>query len=139
MALIAVAPADQDPQAIAAQQVAMAAIAKINANDAVGFAALLTDDPTIIDETPPFQWTGSSAAAEWLSDSNAFASIDGVHTFSQSGTDLLGIANDKARFNAPYRESLSKIGEMGRGQWTFILHRIGGCWKIQEAIWTPSI
>jgi hypothetical protein len=54
---------------------------------------------------------------------------------SQRG-GILGIENDRAHFDAAFDVSLSKKGRMHRGQWVFVLQRIGESWKIQEAIWT---
>ena len=68
MALIAATPPFPPAQRVTAKRVVATAIAKINANDAAGLAALFTDDPTIIDDVPPFRWTGSTAVAEWLSE-----------------------------------------------------------------------
>jgi hypothetical protein len=125
-----------NPQATTAKDVVTAAISKMNANDAVGLGPLFTEDPTIIDETPPFRWAGPDAVTEWLSQVNAYAATDGLRTFTQSGSDILGIENDRAHFDAPFDVSLPKKGQMGRGQWVFVLRRIGESWKIQEAIWT---
>lgn len=135
LALIGAAPIT-DPQAAAAKSVATAAIARINANDPAGLRSLFTDDTTILDEAPPFRWTGPNAATDWLKQLNENAATDGVRKFTQSGTDLLGFANDKARFVAPYDESLPRSnGPLDRGQWVFVLQRLGDTWKIKEAAW----
>lgn len=108
----------------------------MNVNDPVGLSTFFKDDPTIIDTVPPFRWTGRDAVATWLSQSNAFASEDGVKTFTQSGSEMLEIAGDSAEFDAAFAVSLSKKGRVGCGKWAFILQRSGDTWKIQEAIWT---
>jgi ketosteroid isomerase-like protein len=133
--LIAATPASPEPQAAVAN-VVTAAIARINANDAMGLSALFTDDPTIIDEVPPFRWSGADAVAKWLSQSNAFAARDGLKTFTQSGSEILGFEDDKAEFDAAFGVSLSKKGRVACGKWVFVLQQIGDSWKIQEAVWT---
>jgi hypothetical protein len=134
--LIAAAPLSPDPQATAAKAVVTAAIMKINANDAVGLRSLFTDNATIIDEVPPFRWSGPDAVAKWLSQSNAFAGTDGLKTFTQSSSDLLGFEKGRAHFDAAFRVNLSKKGRVSCGKWVFVLQRIGESWKIREAIWT---
>jgi hypothetical protein len=139
LTLVAATPPPSPPQGSEISSIVNAAIARMNQNDAVGLRSFFADDATIIDEIPPFRWSGLNASAAWLSSINASSAEDGLHTYSRAGIELVGFANDSARYDAPFDLSLSKTRRtLVRGEWSFLLTRVGGAWKIEYAIWTVS-
>ncbi len=117
-------------------------LAVTNGRSAVNIDTLFTPDAVVIDEEPPYLWSGPHAASQWLAmlkgqfvknQMTGFAATAGKPIeYSQTGDvayliiplSLAGTAGTK-----PFHE---------KGTLTFVLRRTAGDWKIASDVWTTS-
>lgn len=135
-AIAAPTPPPPDP-ALAAIPAKMAGA--LIANDAVTLRANCAPGATIVDEFPPYSWSGPDACVRWSAAFKAFTAslkmsgfksifaphpyIDasGVHGYVVAKVNFTGMMAGKP------------IGD--EGTWTFVLAKSGTAWKITSIAW----
>jgi ketosteroid isomerase-like protein len=117
-------------------------LAATNADNADALAHLYTSDAIVVDENPPYLWSGAGAGAAWwhvvqsVTKRMKFTQLKAVASapteFQQSAADayiivpvhLSGIAGGKA-----FHEN---------GTMTYTFHRTAEGWKISSQVWTTG-
>jgi len=96
---------------------------------------------TVVDDLPPYRWTGPGAGGAWLTAMGANAQKLGISGIEMRVAQVtrVDVAADHAYAVAPGRLSLTyKDGHVERaeGQLAFTLTRTPGGWKIDTQTWT---
>ena len=96
---------------------------------------------TVVDDLPPYRWTGPGAGGAWLTAMGANAQKLGISGIEMrvSQVTRVDVAADHAYAVAPGRLSLTyKDGHVERaeGQLAFTLTKTPGGWKIDTQTWT---
>jgi Domain of unknown function (DUF4440) len=117
-------------------------LAAANADNGTKLNAYFISDATVVDDFPPFSWTGADAGARWWSASDKDLvkhGIVGLHAVLGTISRLAVVGND-AYVIAPLTISYAIKGRPAHsnGLWTLTLHQDGGSWKIASATWTTS-
>ncbi|HTO05477.1 MAG TPA: nuclear transport factor 2 family protein [Myxococcota bacterium] len=119
------------------QLVAMASrmIAAANAGDAKAMASMVADgDHAIIDNFPPFIWTGSNALSSWLDDLARNSEERGMtDPKSRLGaTKFIRIEGDRAYVTVEDHFAYKRKGRAVREDllWTFVATQASGDWKL---------
>lgn len=134
-----VAASETDAAVMAALNGVIAAADADNASQVNSYFAL---SATVVDDFPPFSWSGSDAGARWWSTSDkdiAKHGIAHVHAVLQTVTQF-AVAGDDAYVVAPLAITYTVKGQPARtsGLWTLTLRQMGGTWKITSATWTTT-
>lgn len=113
---------------------------KFNSGDIAAFNAGHAPNVVIIDEFPPFQWSGAGTPQRWLDD---YVKDTGAKDISGGRIDYgkpLQAASDGASayvvLPTTYRFMQKGTKMAGAGSMTFVMTRAGPEWKI--ASWTYS-
>ena len=135
-AATAPASAKVDPAAMAVPAKISAAFEK---NDGATLRTLCAADAVVIDEFPPYVWTGEEACVKWSADFVAFAKqikLTNMHAtlapkpFVDMGGGRIYVttrATGTAMFaGKPMTEA---------GTWTFVLVKDGNAWKAASLSW----
>jgi ketosteroid isomerase-like protein len=117
-------------------------LAAANADNASRLNAYFAANATVVDDFPPFSWTGNDAGARWWSASDkdlAKHGIAGVHAVLGPITRF-AVVGDDAYVIAPLTIGYAVRGRPAHssGLWTMTFHRSGGSWKIASATWTTA-
>jgi len=110
-----------------------------NKGDIAAVKALFVVAPAIVDEMPPFRWSGPTAFDTWLADlgrsEKAEGKSGGVVWFGEPVQE--SIAGDRAYVVAPCSYTYKQKGRTLRekGLATFVLVKIGADWKIESWTW----
>ncbi len=104
--------------------------------------SLFTGDGVVVDEIPPFRWTGPHAASQWIAAVKALLAGEHETSLSVAGgkpieymqgegaaylilpVTLIATAKPK-----PVREN---------GTMTYTFRQVDGDWKISSVVWTTS-
>lgn len=111
-----------------------------NKGDVAAVRALHTPDPTIIDETHPFLWTGPKAFDVWIAqlakNEAAEGKSDGQVWFGAPTRQT--VHGRTAYVIAPCTYTFKQKGRTMRevGTITFVLSKLGKEWKIASWTWT---
>ncbi len=111
---------------------------KFNAGDVDSFYAAHEDGAIIIDEFPPYLWGGANSAQNWVGDYMKDATARGVtggRVDYEKPTQA--VSDGKSAYvvlPATYRFEQGGKKMAGKGSMTFVMHKIGGAWKV--ASWT---
>ncbi len=112
-----------------------------NKGDTKAAFAVATDEMSIIDEFPPYEWHGPGAFAKWFADYDANAKKEGI----TDGAVALGkakhvdVAGDRAYavLNATYTWKLKgKPQKETNATWTFTLLKTKDGWRINGWSWS---
>jgi ketosteroid isomerase-like protein len=112
-----------------------------NKGDTKAAIALATDEMSIIDEFPPYEWHGPGTFAKWFVDYAADAKKEGI----SDGTVTLGkarhvdVTGDRAYavINATYTWKLNgKPQKETDATWTFTLLKTQVGWRISGWAWS---
>ena len=128
-----------------AQDAAVAApirtfVDSFNKGDTAGAAATMTEQPSIVDEVPPFRWIGKDAFAGWAADLGKDSKAKGITdqnvTIGAATREL--IAGDNAYVIVPATYSFKQKGvAMSEvAQMTVTLNKGTSGWKISAFAWT---
>ncbi len=97
---------------------------------------------TIIDEVPPFHWSGAKAHDEWLA---ALQSYDKANGVSDAKVNLGSIVRTESHGDSGYVVAAVTYPFQQKGKsmtesahMTFALHKEGGAWKIAGWVWSGS-
>jgi uncharacterized protein DUF4440 len=130
------AAAPPDP-ALAALPAKM--VAALVANDATAFRAVCAASTTVIDEFPPYSWSGPDTCARW---SAAFKVFMGqVKMTDPKGTvaphPFIDVTGNHAYVVAKVKWDATLSGKpiSEEGTWTFVLAKSGAAWKITSIAW----
>ncbi|MEI6486749.1 MAG: nuclear transport factor 2 family protein [Sphingomonadales bacterium] len=147
-ALLAAAPATAktaDPAAPVRAAIDTA-IAAFNAGDAAGFKAAHVASPTIIDEPPPYLWSGKDAFDTWLADLGKESKAAGKTEEKVTlGRTLRAEMSGSAAYvivQATYSFVQGGVAKAEPSRMTFVMNNSKAGWKIAAWSWTgprPSI
>jgi hypothetical protein len=111
----------------------------LNTNNPKLLSGMFASNATIVDEFPPYVWSGSDAATRWLADFGTFAKK--IHLTNGKGT-LLPIkifdqSGNRAYIVVPtdFTATVSGKPDNEHGTWTFTLARSGNGWVIVTQTW----
>jgi ketosteroid isomerase-like protein len=110
-----------------------------NKGDIAAVKALHVPAPTIVDNVPPFIWTGPKAFDTWLGDlvksETALGKTDGAVWFGEPVDEV--VAGDRAYVVTPCAYTYKLKGQTVReaGMTAFVLVKTGGAWKIESWSW----
>lgn len=116
-------------------------IAAVNANDANRVGSYFALDATIVDEIPPYRWTGSSAGTTWWQTvQHAVTAMGASSIRATAGTiTAWGVTDTNAYVVVP----LTIVVSGGRartstetGLWTMTLEQSGASWLVETASWS---
>jgi hypothetical protein len=107
-------------------------IAAVDADNASQINSYFTSSANVVDDFPPFSWSGPAAGARWWRASDVQAVLQPVTRFA--------VAGDDAYVVAPLTITYTVKGQPAQtsGLWTLTLRQIGGSWKIKSATWTTT-
>lgn len=140
IALPARAAAAAPPAAIA--NLTNAIIAGTAKDDSSLFAALFTDDATVVDENEPFVWRGAGAGVAWWRGVDAVtrkAHITGLKPTNVRNGEFKSSATD-----AYLVQAMTITGNRGGrpftepGTLTYTFHNSAGKWLISSMVWTTK-
>jgi ketosteroid isomerase-like protein len=111
-----------------------------NKGDIKAVVAACTDQTSIIDEFPPFEWNGPGSCAKWAADYESDAKKNGI----TDGIVTLGtpkhvdVAGDRAYVVIPsnysYKQKGKPMQETG-SFWTFVMQKGAAGWRIAGWSW----
>jgi hypothetical protein len=115
------------------------AIAAINAGNAAETNSYFTSSSLIVDEFPPYVWSGTGAAGTW------WRHVDAANT-QMHNTHFRAAVGHITHWNAsrvqayvvvPLTISFVAKGKPGgeTGLWTLTMQRVGTAWRIHTASW----
>ena len=110
-----------------------------NKGDIAMVKAAHVASPTIIDNVPPFAWSGPNAFDEWLADLGKFEAAqgksDGKVTFAPVVDEV--VRGDRAyvvtRSSYEYTQNQRQMRE--EGYTAFVLVKLGAAWKVESWSW----
>ena len=113
-----------------------------NKGDVKAAMAFATDEMSIIDEIPPYEWHGPGAFAKWFADYGVNAKkegiTDGVVTIGKK--KHVNISGDRAYavVNATYTWKQNGKPQKETASWTFSLVKTKDGWRITGWAWSKS-
>jgi ketosteroid isomerase-like protein len=117
-------------------------VAVLNANDLSRLPSNYTANATIIDEFPPYVWTGRNAPVQWW---RGFQQLTTKAHFSNVKTSMqpvqhYSVSGDKAYVVAPLVITYTANGKTQKetGLIACTLVRSGGLWKIATQSWATQ-
>jgi hypothetical protein len=147
IALAAVLASATLPAAAAERNAAVMAtvdgvLAAADADNASRLNFYFASSANVVDDFPPFAWSGADAGARWWTASDKDAAKHGVahvHATLQPVTHFV-VTGDDAYVVAPLAITYTVKGKAAHtdGLWTLTLHQTGGSWKITSATWATT-
>lgn len=117
-------------------------IAAADADNASQVNSYFVSSATVVDDFPPFSWSGPGAGARWWSASDKDAAKHGIAHVQAALQPLthFAVAGDDAYVVAPLAITYTVKGQPARmsGLWTLTLRQIGRSWKITSATWATT-
>jgi ketosteroid isomerase-like protein len=133
-------PGPQPPAQIL--DLAQAVVDAANANHPSKLAGLFTGDAIVIDELPPYAWTGASAGVAWWTDIAKFLR---AHAITSLRATALAVSEyseqgDAAYMVQPLRITTTASGKTRteEGTQTYTFRKVDGAWRISSAVWTTK-
>lgn len=113
--------------------------AALIANDAATLRANCAPGATVVDEFPPYSWSGPDACARWAAAFKAFAASAKMSGFKSAfsphpfvdASGAHGYVVAKVNFTGTMAGK--PVGD--EGTWTFVLAKSGTAWKITSLAW----
>jgi len=114
-----------------------------NKGDTKSALATCASPAAIIDEFPPFAWSGPNACDEWAKDFDAAAKKDGMTDAKvwMGAPTTVDVAGDRAYVIAPTKFSYKVKGKATTeppARLTIALQKKGNDWKIVAWTWSKS-
>jgi ketosteroid isomerase-like protein len=109
--------------------------------DAKAFAATTTPEVTIIDEFPPFVWTGKTSATQYLKAMADIIEKMGAKNFSIDVRDAVHISEDKNKAYAVFPVQVTFVdgeskNQLEQGYQTLVFTKSkNGLWLINTMTW----
>lgn len=133
------APAAAAPPPPAIMATINGALARGNADDASGLNAYFTASSIVIDDFPPYLWTGPNAAAKWwhaLDSLNAMLHVTKLH-FTIGNVTQVYSSTGVAYASVPLTITYLYKGtpQKDTGMWAVTLKQTGATWKIVSGSW----
>ena len=124
--------ADPDPAILAAVD---RAIAALNAGSVADTQAMFVDAPSaIVDDFPPYSWSGKAAVADYMRDLKAILGQLSITQgrFHRNAQRFLSESGGRAMVVVPvsYPFLMSGKPQSANGDWLFILAKQGDRWKV---------
>ena len=116
-------------------------IAAYNAGTAPLPEEIFTQDVVIIDEFPPFVWTGISGEHRWAKEIDAFMKPGQQHASAGAARRFQSTTSgDRVSFVLPATLTISrgKRKFTERALWFYVLVKTSHAWKIAADTWTPE-
>ncbi len=138
---VLVVPAAAAPAAPSSSMVATigGVIAAVNANDVARVNSYFATSSIVVDELPPYMWTGAAAGAHWWRAVNAFEIQNHIsHLHATAGKiSQWNAAGNTAYVVVPLDIASVAKGKPGdeKGLWALTLQRLGHSWMITSAAW----
>ena len=132
--------AETDPTILAAVD---AAIAAINAGSVADAKAAYTDAPAaIIDDFPPFLWSGKNAVEDYSRDLKAVLTKYGITDwrFQRHQPRYILATEDRAWLVVPtsFPFLLSGKTQSVSADWVFVLAKIDGKWRVDSSVFADT-
>jgi Domain of unknown function (DUF4440) len=117
-------------------------LAAADADNASRLNSYFASSANVVDDFPPFAWSGADAGARWWTASDKDAAKHGIakiHATLQPVTRF-AVVGDDAYVIAPLVITYTVKGKAAHtsGLWTLTLHQTGGSWKITSATWAVT-
>jgi ketosteroid isomerase-like protein len=115
----------------------------LDRGDMKSFVALCTEETSILDDIPPYEWRGPGACARWWSDNDAFGKNNDItDVFVTLGKPLqLYVTGDRAyvvtRDEFTYKLKGNPMKQTGSVH-TFVLRKGGSGWRITGEAWADT-
>jgi hypothetical protein len=116
-----------------------AALDALNNGNPKLLTGIYASNATVVDEFPPYSWSGATAGADWFNDFGKFAKQ--VHLTNARGS-LLPVKNFNESGGRAYIVVPTNFGGSIKGKpmketgtWTFTLQRSGSAWMIVTQSW----
>ena len=100
---------------------------------------VMAPDATIVDEIPPFIWSGAGAHTKLMADFSAMMKTQGIDSFVVSVTSIDQISKtDTSAYVALSAKVVSRMGDaesQEEGRFVLALVHVGNDWKIASWSW----
>ena len=114
-------------------------MAALIANDATTLRATCAPSSTVIDEFPPYSWSGPDACARWSAAFKAFAAKLKLSGFKGkvAPKPFIDVGGNNAYVVAKMTFDAMMAGKpmSEQGTWTFVAAKAGTGWKITSIAW----
>ena len=114
----------------------------INSGDIPSVEAVLAPAATIVDEIPPFYWSGPGAYAKLMKDFDAVSKAQGTEEFVVRVIALDQVqATEQHGYVVLFADVMSRakgVSSHVQGQFVISLERLAGEWKIVHWSWAVS-
>jgi hypothetical protein len=132
--------AETDPAILAAVD---AAIAAINTGSVADAKAAYTDAPAaIIDDFPPFLWSGKNAVDDFSHDLKTILSKYGITDwrFQRHQPLYIMASEDRAWVNVPasFPFLLGGKTQSVSANWLFVLNKVDGKWRVDSSVFADT-
>lgn len=119
-----------------------AVAAATNADKARSMDAYFLPNAVVVDEFPPYMWSGANAASRWWTAFDMLGSKLGATNFRATALPIKqsNVFGNAAYVVVPVVITFAIKGKPQRetGLWTFTLQRSGAAWKIATVTWGTS-
>lgn len=111
-----------------------------NANNLSKLDSYYTSDAVVVDEFPPYMWTGAKAGSTWwggLMQTNKKMAISNMKAAMSGSIQHFNVAGDKAYVVVPLTVNYAYKGKPQKetGTLTLTMQRSGNAWKIATQTW----
>jgi ketosteroid isomerase-like protein len=108
-------------------------------NDAKELRMRCAPSATIIDEYPPYSWSGADACPRWAAAFKAFAAQIKLTNpkVTVKPNPFVDVSGNRAYVTAQVRVDAVVAGKplSDEGTWAFVLTKSGGTWKVTSMAW----
>jgi len=113
-----------------------------NAKARAAIAAAYIAEPLIVDDFPPYRFSGTAAVAAWTSGFEAiFAHAKIAHLHMHLATaEFVGTSGTRATLVIPMHVAFTSNGKPSAvdGRWLFVLDDAGGLYRIVASVWAVT-
>jgi ketosteroid isomerase-like protein len=113
--------------------------AAVIANDAATLRSACAAKAAVIDEFPPYSWSGTDACVHWAAGFAAFGKAMKMSGFKAAvaAKPFVDVSGDHAYMVAQVRFDGMMAGKpvSEQGTWTFVCVKSGGAWKVTNLTW----
>ena len=103
---------------------------------------LITPDAVVVDEVPPFRWSGPQAASQWIGAVHAFLTAEQVTSFTATAGKPVEYqqSGDAAYLILPVTlvATVKTKSTRETGTMTFTFRRLAGEWMVSTVTWTTA-
>jgi quercetin dioxygenase-like cupin family protein len=119
-----------------------ALVAALNSGSTTDAKAIFVEAPTVVDDFPPFAWSGKDAAETYTKDLKTI--LDKLEItawrFQRHQPRYAAATNDHAWLVVPFSFPFMMKGQTQSvaGDWSFVLQKIDGRWRVVASVVAPS-